>query len=120
MLIDFADIANDPDLGDEITIIRSDGSFGAGGWIPGQPSNIQACGVIGIADDEALAQVPEGDRVTGSLQLVTATPIFPTLANKSGTSDQILWLNNTYRVQASQPWKHAGFWSAILVRMSGE
>lgn len=120
-MIDLSDIATDPDLGSCVTIIRTPGAFVAGGWQPsGPPTQIPAFGVVGIASPEALEQVPEGDRVTGSLEFVTDQPIYPTLANKSAISDKIQWLNNTYRVASTQPWRHAGFWSAILVRMSGE
>jgi len=101
-------------------IIRQTGQFAAGGWQVTNTQNIQAFGVIGIADDEALAQVPEGDRVRGSLVIYTDQPIYPTKASKSLTSDQIEWDGATYRVVSSAPWGHFGYWGAVLVRITGD
>jgi hypothetical protein len=120
MPLDLSEVTNDPDLGSPVVIIRTTGAFAAGGWKQNEPTEILAFGVVSIADDEALAQVPEGDRVIGALEFVTAQHIYPTLAGKSGTSDKIRWLGNLYRVVSIQPWKHMGFFSAILVRMTGE
>lgn len=118
MLVDLSDVANDVDIGDAVTITRTPGTYGAGGWVQGAPFPIPAYGPIGIAEDEALLQVPEADRVTGSLQFVTVTPIYKTMAGQ--TSDTIIWLGNVYRVISVAPWKHAGFYSAILVREKGD
>jgi hypothetical protein len=118
MPFSLVDVARDPDLAQQFTILRSKGFFGAGGW---QDAVIQvpSYGVIGIADDEALVQIPEGDRVTGSLQLVCEFQIYETQEKRDGLSDKIGWNSNTYRVQSVAPWKDFGFWSAILVRIQG-
>lgn len=102
------------------TILRTVGYFGPGGWQTSGPANkIQAWGVIGIAEPEALRQVPEGDRVAGAIQIVTTTPIYETLVKTSATSDHVMWQGDLYRVQSVERWKHFGFYSAILVRMTG-
>ena len=101
-------------------IIRQTGQLAAGGWQVTNTQNIQAFGVIGIADDEALNQVPEGDRARGSLIVITDQPIYPTKASKSLIADQIEWDGNLYRVVSRQPWSHFGFWQAIVVRTTGD
>lgn len=119
MPFSLSDIANDPDLGQEIVILRSNGFFGAGGWRD-NVTQIPEYGVVVVADDETLAQVPEGDRVAGSMQLIAPCPIYETKAVRSGLSDKIVWNGSTYRVQRVAPWKDFGYWAAILVRMEGE
>jgi hypothetical protein len=120
MALDLSDVVNDSDMGDCFCILRSTGQYAAGGWTAQPPISIQAFGVIAIAEPDDLLQIPEADRVQGSLQVMTATPIYQTLASKSGTSDQIEWRGGTYRVQSVAPWKVNGFYSAIAVRMKGD
>jgi len=118
-MFDLSEVVNDPDLGVPVTIIRTSGSFGPGGWKQNTPVMIPSFGIVGIASQKALEQIPEGDRVTGSLEFVTATPIFATSDAQSQTSDQIDWDGDRYRVAGVFPWKHAGFYAAILVRIPG-
>jgi hypothetical protein len=123
--IDLSDIVNDPDLGECVLIKRSTGGkFAAGGW-QDETVDVPAYGVINVADDEALAQVPEGDRVAGSLQFLTGQPVYQTQVDRGagndtpGVSDKVIWNGLEYRVQAVGPWQNRGFYSAILVRMRG-
>ncbi len=119
-----SDMAFDPDLSEDLTIFRSSGKFAAGGW-QNTITEIPVSVTITVADAEALAMIPEGDRVAGSLQLVCAEPIYETLAEQgdsgnAGLSDEIRWNDSKYRVQNVQIWSHYGVWVAILVRMKGE
>lgn len=120
MPIDLSEVVNDSDLGQCFQILRTTGQPGLGGFQTSAPTAIQAFGIIEIADPEALRQVPEGDRVVGSLRVITATPIYETLAQNSAISDEIRWNGSRYRVQSVEPWKMNGFRSAILVRMKGD
>lgn len=119
MAVDLTEVAMDIDLGGEVTIIRQTGAFAAGGWQVLSTQEIPAFGVIGIASPETLSMIPEGDRVSGAIEFVTAQPIYETLASTSGISDKIIWNGNTYRVQSVAPWPMNGFYDAILVRMTG-
>jgi len=120
-MIQVGDIVNDPDFAQPggVTIIRTRGSFVAGGWRANAPISIQSSGTIVPAEAEALEQVPEGDRVSGSLQFLTTDPIYETLESLGAISDKVDWNGQTYRVQSVTPWKDFGFYSAILVRMTG-
>lgn len=119
MAVDLTEVAMDVDLGAEVTIIRQTGTYAMGGWQVLSTQQIPAFGVLGIASPETLEMIPEGDRVTGSIEFVTAQPIYETLTSTSGISDKILWNGNTYRVQSVAPWPMNGFYDAILVRMAG-
>jgi hypothetical protein len=117
------EIVNDPDLAQAFTLFRSTGQYVAGGWA-NTVTQIPSYGVITVASEEALDMVPEGDRVSGSMHVLTAARLYETheagVAGKNGgLSDQIQWNGQMYRVQAVAPWKDFGFWSAVFVRMTG-
>ena len=119
MPLSFAELANDSDIGEEFTVLRTQGQFGLGGWIPNPPQVLKFWAIIPIAEDEKLRQTPEGDRVNGSIQVICADRIYETLAQDSLISDEILWHGNKYRVQSVGPWYDNDFFSAICVRMRG-
>ena len=113
-------ICDDPLLSQNVTIIRSQGGqFGSGGFKPAAPVNIPARGVLEIADSKRMQMVPEGDRITGSIEFITKTRVYTTSEALEGISDQIQWRGNMYRVTTVAQWGDFGFWSATLVRMTG-
>lgn len=116
---DFGHITQRPSLCQQFTIIRTTGKFAAGGWQASTPTNINANGIIVPADDEALAQVPEGDRVAGSLQAICNQPLYETQESRGAISDKIAWRGNIYKLLSVARWDDYGYWSAILVRMTG-
>jgi hypothetical protein len=106
-------------LSQSFTILRTTGSFAAGGWQADAPTEIPAVGVIVPADAKALAQVPEADRVTGSLQIICEQKLHTTSERSSTISDKVRWHGDIYRVTSLLPWNDFGFYSAILVRVTG-
>lgn len=113
-----AEVCNDPDLAQAVTIYRSKGAFGPDGW-QNQTTTIPAYGVLNVAESKSLQQVPEGDRLTGAIEFYSVAPIYTTSEDQSELSDQIMWRGYMYRVQSVQKWVDHGFYSAILVRMQG-
>ncbi len=120
MPLQLSDIADDPDLGQAISVLRSTGRFIAGGWQSGAPVTVPLFGILMPASDEALQQVPEGDRVVGSLQFICSSQLYETKAERNGVSDKVMWRSSTYRVVSVAPWGDNGYWSAILVRTDGK
>ena len=118
--VNLSEVVNDPDLGETFVILRTKGSFGLGGWIAEVPQQVPAYGVVQPADDEALAQVPEGDRVEGAMQIYCQQPIYETLAKESGISDKVRWHGSTYRVSRRSRWEEFGYYGALLTRIEGE
>jgi hypothetical protein len=113
------DIVNDPDLGDEFVIHRITGHFGAGGWIASPPQVIPAIGVVTVASDKDLSQVPEGDRVRGAMAFLCTQPIYLSSESGKNISDELLWSGELYRVASVAPWTSFGFCKAIAVRKEG-
>ena len=120
MTLDVSEVALDPDAGSCFQIVRQNpGKQALGGWQPGGTNTILAFGIVTRASPKALLQVPEGDRVEGSLQIVCNQPLYVTSAKKQATSDQIQWCGELYRVQNVAPWGQWGYYSAIAVREVG-
>jgi len=111
-----SDLALDPDLGEALTIVRSTGSFAAGGF---QSSTVSLdwWGILAVAEDEILRQFSEGDRITGDLILFSADPLYETSEQRSGLSDQVAWNQGLYRIVKVGPWKDWGFYAAVLTRI---
>jgi hypothetical protein len=134
-VINIAEIINDPDFAQEYTIKRDSGQFGPGGWQP-NITTIPAYGPVTVADANTLDMIPEGDRPKGAMSFYSTTEIYETHTNNpkygqggagqggyggsQGTSDQIWWRNQKYRVSKVFPWADYGYWHAVGVRMSGE
>ena len=116
-MIDLSEVVNDPDLAQPFTILRQSGSFQLGGWVANEPQPIDAFGAITVATQRMMQMVPEGDRVGGEMAFFTANEIYLTSEKRSGTSDQLVWHDEKYRVIHVAPWMDYGFNIAIAVRM---
>ena len=119
-MYDFGEIVDDIDYAQSFVVIRTAGKFGAGGWIASNhPQQIPAWGPITVADNKTLEMFPEGDRISGSLHVISRTKLLSTSEALGVISDQIVWRNNTYRVQSVAQWGDFGFWQALMVRETG-
>lgn len=106
------------------TVYRQTGGWAAGRWVAEPEAPIQMQGTVTVANSQDLVQVPEGDRVTGLMCFYSQQPIFTTRAaddpNKGGTSDEIVWKGERYRVSSVVPWGDFGYYKAFGVRMVSE
>jgi hypothetical protein len=126
MPFSLTEVVLDPDLaehssanGTPLTIIRSQGQYGAGGWVNTE-TTISAYGVWTVADSKAIARIPQGDQITGAMHFVSATPLYQTSEDQGRLSDKISWNGILYKVMQLGPWGDFGFWEALCVRMPGQ
>lgn len=116
-MINLQDIINDPDFIDTFTVYRKSGEFVLGGYDQTE-TTISMMGTIITADAETLAQVPEGDRVVNAKSFYSILPIYRT--NTEGTSDEIEWRSERYRVlQVFDRSFNGGYYKAVCARMAG-
>ena len=68
--------------------------------------------------------LPEGDRIAGLMTFYTTAdnPIFVTrnLVDDKGTSDELEWRGERYRVMQTFPYLDYGYIKAVAKRMSGD
>jgi hypothetical protein len=124
MPIQITEMVVDQDFAQSFVVIRSTGSFQAGGW-QNTTQNMTMYGVIEVADSHELEMVPEGDRAKGAMMFHTELPLYvtnadPQLSATGHLSDQITWRGNNYRLMSVRRWSDFGYYSAVGVRMSGE
>lgn len=118
-MINVSDVITDPDFAQPFTVYRSSGGqFISGGWSEGTPEQISLKGIVTVGSEKDLQQVPEGDRVEGAM-LFYAIQELLTSHKDPGTSDQILWNGDFYRVQKVWNYGKYGYWKAYGVRMEG-
>ena len=119
-MIDVSDILSDPDFATQFTVTRSTGVFAKGGW-QSTPRTLVLTGVANTASGNDLQQVPEGDRVTGTLTFYATQPLYATRAGaQAGVSDTITYQGDVYRLAKVWDRSPNGFFKAIGVRTSGE
>lgn len=103
-------------------VYRSQGEFVEGGWqeIVQSPASFPMQGQIHPASEKELKQFPEGDRVVGALAVYTVAPLFVTRTGEfQGTSDQVEWGNELYKVLNCMLWQDYGFYVSLAQKVSG-
>jgi hypothetical protein len=123
-IYDVSDVLYDPDFYQDFTVYRKIGS-----WINGRFTEIDHQvlpfgGPVLPASSREIQQVPEGDRVVGMMAFRSDQEIFVTHTNddqgNAGTSDEIVWRNDRYRVVSVNPWidqDGVGHYTAFAVYM---
>jgi len=118
-MIDASDIIGDPEFAQPLTINRSIGTFQLGGWAE-TTSQIHTTGVVDVASDRDLRQVPEGDRVEGAMAFFVTDEVYLSRqAPQPGTSDTITWRGDTYRLVRISTFQDYGYSKAVGVRERG-
>lgn len=105
-------------------VFRSTGHFDLGGWVeePQSPPSFPVSGIAWPSSAREIQQVPEGDRVLGMHTFATAEQIYTTRiagATEAGTSDQIEWKGEKYRIIQCLPFSDYGYYLSVGARMQG-
>lgn len=113
-MINVGRVLNNPRFSQSFTVYRKSGSWVAGRW-NGTESAITMNGVIIQASETDLEMVPEGDKQKGNIAVYAISPLYQTTAQ--GTSDEIEWRGNRYRVMPLTPYADYGYYKAIATKM---
>ena len=88
------------------------------------PDPITMIGVVLPASAMEIMQFPEGDRSTSMMVFYSPKEIFVTHVNdgqgNAGTSDEIYWNGNNYRIVNVNQYGDFGYFKAFGVMMEGE
>jgi hypothetical protein len=120
-MIDVGRIVNSRNFAQKngFTVYRQAGSWVGGRWTSTETA-LQMRGTVTPMNPKDLTQVPEGDRVTGIMCFYSQQPIYTTRGSSSqvaGTSDEIVWQGERYRVSSVVPYQDFGYYKAFGVRM---
>lgn len=121
-MINLSSVIHSSRLSQDYTILRSFGVWENGEFINnGTPSTLQFHGIITVATERDLQKVPEGNRQTGAMKILSTEPIYVTgQLEENGFSDVLVWNNEKYQIVAVFPDKDYGFYRGICTRLSGE
>ncbi|MBG9773565.1 hypothetical protein [Brevibacillus laterosporus] len=116
-MINVSEVITDPDFAQSFVVHRKSNTWAGGRSVPSEiPINMT--GIVTVADAKTLEQLPEGDRVTGLMCFYSIQELFTT--REQGTSDQIEWRKELYRVKQVFPYGDYGYYKAVGERMAGD
>lgn len=114
---------NHPKLSQTFIIYRKKGEM-IKGRFEQEEIKLKMSGVIGVASPKDIELIPEGDRVGGEIMIHTTREIFVTRKGSStkdaGTSDELYWNGERYKIYSVYPYKDYGFYKAIAMRKGGQ
>jgi len=105
-------------------VYRSTGHFELGGWVEEvqSPPYFDVSGAAWPSSAKEIQQVPEADRITGMHTFASKTELYTTRSNDSeeGTSDQIEWNGDLYKLIQILDFSDYGFYAVVGTRMTGK
>lgn len=96
----------------------------SGGWVNGQFVETEqrtlsgVYGIVTIAQPKDLTLVPEGDRVTGGIRVLSRTKLLQT--RDDGFGDIVTWHGARYKVMTVSDDSNYGFYRSICARLEGD
>ena len=122
-MIDVSELIVDPDLAQPYTVHRMSGIWTDGEFIQTELP-LPFYGVVIVANTQDVNMMPEGDRIAGLMTFYTTVdnPIFVTrnLDADQGTSDEIEWHGERYKIMQTFPYHDYGYIKAIGTRKVGD
>lgn len=118
-MINVSRVINDPRVSQTFIIFRKPGKWKRGRFILQKDEiKINMRGVISVAKPKDIEIIPEGDRVGGELVIYSTQEIFTTRKGEkdSGTSDELLWHGERYKIYSVSPYVDYGYYKAIAMR----
>lgn len=122
-MISIDEIILDPDFAQPYIGYRKSGDWVEGEFIQNEVV-VNFYGAIIAANIKDVNMLPEGDRIEGLMVFHTTAdnPIFVTrnLTDEKGTSDELEWRGERYRVMQTYPYNDYGYMKAIATRKAGD
>lgn len=123
-MIDVSEILSSPELTQTFTVYRKIATWNQGTLV--QTEEVLSFeGIINNATQKEIFQIPEGDRIGGMMVFYSSSEIFTTRAwgsqgtDEYGTSDELEWQGDRYRVKKIDNWRDYGYYKAYAVYMQG-
>jgi hypothetical protein len=120
-MIDLSEVITDDDFAQEFTLYRSTGDWVAGRWVENTKETVVMDGTIVPMSAREIQQLPEADRIRGSINIFTTEALYLTTAEGTQrTSDQILWKGGLYKLIQINDYSDFGFYGAVGQKIEGE
>lgn len=121
-MINLANVIHSPMLSQNITIKRTSGVWENGEFVVDDSEQLTARGIVTVASPRDLQVVPEGDRQSGAIKILTTIRLRVTGEgdDRANFADIVLWHGEEYKVYSVTPDSDYGFYRAIAVRVLEE
>ena len=117
--VNLARVIHSPRLSQKITILRRGGSWQYGTWVQDEnPTELSMRGIVTMAKAKDLEMVPEGDRLTGAIKILTTERIY--ITSDGEITDMVIWRGARYRIVTVTPDIDYGFYRSIGSRLDGD
>ena len=117
--VNLARVVHSPRMSQKITILRRGGSWQYGTWVQDEnPTELSMRGIVTMANAKDLQQVPEGDRLTGAIKILTTERIY--ITSDGEITDMVFWRGARYRIVTVTPDIDYGFYRSIGFRLDGD
>lgn len=125
-MINVARAVNDPRFSQKFKVFRKSGEWVKGRFVESE-KEISMIGVIAPSKPKEIEMIPEGDRVGGEITIHTTRKLYTTHSienekeneaeQNEGTSDQIEWQGERYKLYQVNDYSQYGYYSAIGMRL---
>lgn len=117
--VNLARVVHSPRMSQKITILRRGGSWQYGTWVQDEnPTELPMRGIVTMAKAKDLEMVPEGDRLTGAIKILTTERIY--ITSDGEITDMVFWRGARYRIVTVTPDIDYGFYRSIGSRLDGD
>ncbi len=123
-MLNLSSLLYEPAFSQQFTVYRRSGSWQAGVYVETE-TPVTMTGVVLPANSKEIMQLPEGDRSTATMVFYSDQEIYTTRSADAGegfgqgTSDQIVWRSDRYRVISVNQYGDYGYFKAYAVYMEG-
>lgn len=123
-MLSISEILYDPDFSQNFTVNRRTGTWQAGRFAETDQPVLTLTGVVIPASAKEIMQFPEGDRDVGMMKFYSDQQMYVTHrddgSGNAGTSDEIVWNGQRYRVVNVNQYSDYGYYCAFGVYMEGD
>lgn len=124
-MINVSHAVNDPRFSQSFKVFRKSGEWIKGRFVEEEEKEISFIGVITPSKPKEIEMIPEGDRVGGEITVHTTRKLFTTHTIQDeesenefeGTSDEIEWQGERYKLYQVNDYSQYGYYSAIGMRL---
>ena len=105
---------------------RKIGRWEAGRFIQDKEMHLPFIGVVENLNPKEVIPTPAGDKIAGQMAFYSNNAMYTTHAyeypdtNASGTSDEIEWQGDRYRILTVNDYSDYGYYMALAVYMEGD
>jgi hypothetical protein len=123
-MINVSRVLSSKNFNQAFTVYRKKGHWDKGAIVQAEDT-LTFQGVISVASPKEILQVPEGDRVSGIMVFYSSSEIYTTRAWGTeyqadyGTSDELVWRGERYKVVHVAPYGDYGYYKAFATYMEG-